>query len=247
MRKITIVSTLAIIAIIAASCGSSNNVVNNHLISKRKYTKGFFINKKSNLKTDKESEESVAYKDGIKKEKKAKVEKKQIARNSEVEYVAANSNAIPVQYTDMGLPERLPYDESEINSLSTLDGEPDELSERHSGPTRGSEEIGMREMTQSEQNERDRSSDSSDSGDSGAAAVDSTVMTIILVILALIIPPLAVFIFEGASTRFWIDLVLAILGFGVGFLLISIFSGGVWWLLGLISIIYALLIVLSVI
>jgi uncharacterized membrane protein YqaE (UPF0057 family) len=73
--------------------------------------------------------------------------------------------------------------------------------------------------------------------------VDEDVMLIILVILAILIPPLAVFIYEGATNRFWIDLVLAILGFGVGFWLL----GGLGWLCGLAAVIYALLIVLEVI
>ena len=36
--------------IVLASCGSSNNVVSNKLISKRKYSKGFHINKNGNYK-----------------------------------------------------------------------------------------------------------------------------------------------------------------------------------------------------
>jgi uncharacterized membrane protein YqaE (UPF0057 family) len=52
-----------------------------------------------------------------------------------------------------------------------------------------------------------------------------------------------VFIYEGTTNRFWIDLVLAILGFGVGFWLL----GGLGWLCGLAAVIYALLIVLEVI
>ena len=51
------------------------------------------------------------------------------------------------------------------------------------------------------------------------------------------------FIYEQASKRFWIDLILAILGFGVGFWLL----GGLGWLCGLAAVIYALLIVLEVI
>jgi uncharacterized membrane protein YqaE (UPF0057 family) len=73
--------------------------------------------------------------------------------------------------------------------------------------------------------------------------VDEDVMFIILIILAFLIPPLAVFIYEGTTNRFWIDLVLAILGFGVGFWLL----GGLGWLCGLAAVIYALLIVLEVI
>ena len=65
---------------------------------------------------------------------------------------------------------------------------------------------------------------------------------ILLIILAIILPPLAVAIFEGITGRFWLVLILWILGWGVG-----------WWLLGaggalfsLVAVILALLIVLGV-
>ena len=70
--------------------------------------------------------------------------------------------------------------------------------------------------------------------------MDDTAMLIILIILAILIPPLAVFIYEGATSRFWIDLILAIIGYGVGFL----FFPHLAFLCGLAAVIYALLIVL---
>lgn len=76
-----------------------------------------------------------------------------------------------------------------------------------------------------------------------AAGGESGAMLVLLVILAIIIPPLAVFLYEGVTTRFWIDLILAILGFGIGFWLL----GGLGWLCALAAVIYALLIVLGVI
>jgi len=69
------------------------------------------------------------------------------------------------------------------------------------------------------------------------------VSTILLVILAIIIPPLAVFLFEGVTKRFWIDLILALIGWGVGFWLL----GGIGFLCGIVAIVYALLIVLNAI
>ncbi|MBL7898229.1 MAG: YqaE/Pmp3 family membrane protein [Crocinitomicaceae bacterium] len=69
-------------------------------------------------------------------------------------------------------------------------------------------------------------------------------MLILLVILAIILPPLAVFLFEGATGRFWITLILWLLGWGVGW---YIFHGGLAGLCSLVAIIFALLIVLGVI
>lgn len=61
---------------------------------------------------------------------------------------------------------------------------------------------------------------------------------ILLIILALIIPPLAMFIYEGSiTTRFWISLVLTLLGAG---LVIG------WSLLGLLpAIVYTLYVILT--
>ena len=82
---------------------------------------------------------------------------------------------------------------------------------------------------------QNKKSNSSRRGESGA-------MLVLLVILAIIIPPLAVFIYEGATTRFWIDLILALVGIGLGLGL-----GGIAYLAALAAVIYALLIVLGVI
>lgn len=60
MKKVVAISSLLIVALIMGSCGSSNNVVSNRVITKRKYTKGFHINKQSNLKSDKTEGEDVA-------------------------------------------------------------------------------------------------------------------------------------------------------------------------------------------
>ncbi|MFT5858826.1 MAG: uncharacterized membrane protein YqaE (UPF0057 family) [Flavobacteriaceae bacterium] len=54
MKKLASINLLIILVLILGACSTSNNVVNNNLISKRKYTKGFHINKKSNLSTDKD-------------------------------------------------------------------------------------------------------------------------------------------------------------------------------------------------
>jgi uncharacterized membrane protein YqaE (UPF0057 family) len=62
--------------------------------------------------------------------------------------------------------------------------------------------------------------------------------TLLLVIIALLLPPLAVYLHEGeANNKFWITLLLFVLGVIGGF----IFS----WFLLLAAIVYALIIVLS--
>ncbi|MCB9224599.1 MAG: YqaE/Pmp3 family membrane protein [Crocinitomicaceae bacterium] len=67
-------------------------------------------------------------------------------------------------------------------------------------------------------------------------------MMILLVILALILPPLAVGIYEGITGRFWLVLILWLLGIGIlAWLLPHLFYLG--WIL---AVILALLIVLGV-
>jgi uncharacterized membrane protein YqaE (UPF0057 family) len=67
-------------------------------------------------------------------------------------------------------------------------------------------------------------------------------MTILLVILAILLPPLAVGIFEGITWRFWLVLVLWLLGIG----LLAWLLPGLFYIGGLVAIIMALLIVLGV-
>lgn len=77
--------------------------------------------------------------------------------------------------------------------------------------------------------------------DAEPTAADDT-ETILLVILAILLPPLAVYMKEGVTTRFWIDLICWLLG--GGFFFTPFFYGGGLWLF---AVIFALLIVLDVI
>ena len=74
MKKLLSLNLLIALAVVFASCGTNNNVVNNRLISKRKYNKGFHINRKGNMKSSKaeKEEESIAFEDVKSSNKKAK-------------------------------------------------------------------------------------------------------------------------------------------------------------------------------
>lgn len=98
MKKFAIVNLLLAFVLVLGACGTNNNVVSNHLITKRKYTKGFHLNKKGNLKSD--SDTQTAQKENEEKEqtvvfasnKTSKKELKNEARellNSEETYQAA--------------------------------------------------------------------------------------------------------------------------------------------------------------
>lgn len=63
---------------------------------------------------------------------------------------------------------------------------------------------------------------------------------ILLIILAILIPPLAVYLYDGDTTnRFWLNLILTLIGYGLGYALIP----NLIWLAGVAAIVHALLIV----
>ena len=66
--------------------------------------------------------------------------------------------------------------------------------------------------------------------------------TILLVIIAIFIPPLAVGLYEGITGRFWLTLVLWLIGLGLGFWLLG---PGIGWVCGLLAVIFAILIVVG--
>lgn len=87
--------------------------------------------------------------------------------------------------------------------------------------------------------EKNRSA--TESTDAEPTAGDDT-ETILLVVLAIFLSPLAVYLKEGASKRFWIDLICWLIG--GGFFLTPFFYGGGLWLF---AVVFALLIVLDII
>ncbi len=233
MKKVSILSLVTILMIVISSCGSSNNVVNNHGITKRKYNKGFFFQRNSNLRTantEVKDERANAEKTLAKQEKVDAKRAKKV--NAKEQVNVEKTVATHVESTNSTV-----YTAEVERPIAAQENE------RSSDGVSGSEQ---ESTTTSSRETMDRESiaDRYESlkKDSRGAAGGSGVGIILLVILALIIPPLAVFLYEGATSRFWIDLVLAILGYGIGF-----GFGGFLPLLGLISVIYALLIVLEVI
>lgn len=73
-----------------------------------------------------------------------------------------------------------------------------------------------------------------------AAGEDISANTLLLVLLAILVPPLAVYLYEGEiTTRFWISLLLTILGF------VLFGSFGAVFLGSLLGIIYSLIVILG--
>lgn len=221
MKARLIFSGVVGLALILGSCGSSNSVVSNGLIQKRKYNKGFFMKSNGQFKTAKAEG----------KEEKSIVVQEEIAVNNTVRTAAPVSAVAAVQNT-----EKVTFDKVAAASVSNTV----RSASQTAAPVKvnATQEIESRKEVRKDVREQVKQLRKKESSSS---AVDG--MTILLVILAIIIPPLAVGLYEGITVRFWIDLILALLGWGLlGWLL-----PGLIWLGGLAAIIYALLIVLAVI
>ncbi len=233
MKKVSIVSLVTIMMIVISSCGSSNNVVNNHGITKRKYNRGFFVQRNSNMRTANSevkeeranAEKTLAMQDKVAKraQKESVKQKMNVEQTVALENTASHSTVYAAEAEQRG--------SIAANERSSDDAG---ISEQETSVSVSRETIDRQPI--SDRNESNKKQSKS------AAGGGSGVHIIILVILAIIIPPLAVFLFEGVTTRFWIDLILALLGYGIGFGI-----GGLFGLLGLIAVIYALLIVLGAI
>jgi len=217
-----LLSLLVLIAIVT-SCSTSSDVATNRLIQKRKYRKGFHI------------EKNTRHFGKIKK-----VEDDQIAKenNTEIQTIenwkTSNSNTEVLSHSQPESTETIINSETpaeisvndqpyKATSVSTI--------EEISKPTK---RMNIREIPKQKRAQIKAIK----------KAVDSDVMLVILVILAIVLPPLAVFLYEGVTNRFWIDLIVALIGWGLAGWL---FGGTLAAIGGLFAIVYALLIVLEVI
>ena len=217
MKTNAIIFLSLLTTLILGSCSTSNEVVGGGIFQKRKYNDGVYWNRNSNLKES--SGKSEKGLDIFKDDEKSSAS---FYNNSNNEIITASNEETKENVSDVVNVDALEILVSEASNVTLI------------AETIESKKV-ISEMSQKKI--------SGKLVDTKPAPVDDTAMLIILVILAILIPPLAVFIYEQATSRFWIDLILAILGFGVGFWLL----GGLGWLCGLAAVIYALLIVLEVI
>ena len=225
MKNRFLVATTLISAIVLGSCSTSNEVVGGGFLQKRKYNKGFYFNGRSgnqeSASTGSESNEVVTV--------KAASSEENTVRTADQTYtgtqVRMEDKAIRSSVEQTTTAGKSGSENVAVNKkVSNVDVKTTSVETSRAAKTMASvkEVIKAKKMP------------ASPAGD---------VNTILLVILAILLPPLAVFLFEGATSRFWIDLVLALVGLGVGFWLL----GPLAWVCGLVAVIYALLIVLSVI
>jgi uncharacterized membrane protein YqaE (UPF0057 family) len=226
MKHISTILLAAMTAIVVTSC--SENTVGGGMIQKRKYTKGFYLNRHSSGKSaDEKTVETVT----VREEQQLAASEKAVRPAS----TAAAGNAVqPEVYANAVDPKLVdgPLISAPLGGMAEERSSVKEpaVTQQTQRPAKG-QTILQQKRAEVQQAKK------------AAAGAESGAMLVLLVILAILLPPLAVAIYEGITTRFWIDLILAILGFGVGFWLL----GGLGWLCALAAVIYALLIVLGVI
>ncbi len=229
--KIKLMLSVSLIAtLILGSCASSNEVTGGGFLQKRKYTNGVYFKGNGNLKgtSAKIEEKELDIFKGEERNSKKYVSSTTASSEttSELETIFAEES---VQAEDVNEEMTVLSDgvasenNSKTKTISAVETKQSSNIESQREVNQHSKKVNLRKKMQK------------------APAGD--VELILLVILALILPPLAVYLYEGATQRFWIDLILALIGFGVGFWLLS----GLGWICGLVSVIYALLIVLEVI
>ncbi len=214
------IMALIIIALVS-SCSTSNDVASNRGIQKRKYNKGFFVSKNVKGFDKKTQQKNVKYIE-LNEEITEVINSQINTKENASEFVSQSTNTeLAVSDGNVVL-----ENDSKNNNISDTDNktESTETIENDNLKTNINKKKTLKKQTKQQPKNKSPGSD---------------VELILLVILAIIIPPLAVFLYEEASTRFWIDLILALLGWGF---LAWILPGFVF-IGGLAAIIYALLIV----
>lgn len=202
MRKLSIISLIALLAIVVTSCGSSNNVVNNGIISKRKYTKGFFLNRKSNLKTaqnntkeaDLKEEKAIAKAERVEARKERKL-RKVVAEEQAVASVEKNEVMESIESTNA--PSEASVQSETSSSSFSEDGLAWDVVEEQPIETKESEEV----VFESNKDAVHKKSQKNQNSNSDA-------MFILAVIFAFFIPPLGVAIYTNID---WVKVLIAFL------------------------------------
>lgn len=192
MKTKIIFSGLVGLALILGSCVSSNNVVSNGLIQKRKYKKGFFFKSNKDLRVVRENAkeknsivvngENIEIYDGLSADISPSQDlNKSLALGKEIQ---ATKDLIPLGMGEVSIQTKL----KETNSPQFISN------------TKTKNEVRTSSREKIEQRRKI---------DSNSTSADDRL--ILLVILAILIPPLAVFLARGIGTEFWISLILTLL------------------------------------
>lgn len=230
MKKWVFLNLVIAATFILGACSTSNSVVSNKLISKRKYTKGFHINKKSKLKDSEETLAAAPVKEAKTESVNTKIKTdKDVKKNHEESTAASTENNYETEV----------YEESILASSSPSTG--DELNFE-------TEEGNDFVVDMEEETSQSASESNIESADNAAQPdMSDPVWLIIMILLALILPPVAIAIYSGITGIFWLDLILFIVGIGVGIGLRSGLGFGLAGICALAAVIIAFLVIFDVI
>lgn len=224
MKQFKFIAVALLGTLVLGACSTSNEVAGGGIFQKRKYTGGVYWDRTERVKTTKAEKEEEEYDIFSTNEASQNKYVSSTTIYNEDHVVSSSENAAP-EITSKKANVIEPTSNSSADEVSNAVSKVEE------------NEQSKKQVNAKQKNSKDLTKKKNSKAPAG------DVNTILLVILAIILPPLAVFIFEGVSTRFWIDLILALIGWGVGFWLL----GGLGWICGLAAVIFALLIVLGVI
>lgn len=215
LQLIRCLLSLFALVLILGACQSSNSVVSNRWISKRKYTKGFHVRKGGKNKGQKDQASKVpSYTRENFEFKPLEVLPADVPiQNVTKEISSREVEIVPdVEHSDEG--HEIVVVNNPIQTIDRID---------HQIVAKEQSEANM----MSARSEQKRPSD--------AAII---LLIVLLFLIIFVVPPVAVALLDGVELNFWIDLALFVLGYGLGIWLL-----GAWGLLlGIPSIVYAIII-----
>ena len=213
------------------SCATTNDVASNNRIQKRKYRKGFFIDTDKKM-GGKSNQTNIAI-------NTEDIDTEELNKLEQVEEVTVENEAITVEEIGFTIEEEI-VAENEIEESASPNVVAEKTTNLESTSTnKNSLKKQLKKSTKSILH-----SDGLFKKQGNKVSSESGLMLLLLVLLAIFISPVAVAIYDGIGTRFWLDLIFWLVGVGVG---IAIFGGGLAYLFALVAIIYALLIIFDVI
>jgi uncharacterized membrane protein YqaE (UPF0057 family) len=230
MKTLRPILAFALITTLLASCSTSNDVVGG-IFQKRKYNKGFYWNRNSGTPHDKGSDVARKYETEDNKSSDIRLENTTVStlEKKQVEVPVNNSQPVSSQAAVSEKVNENSQSSSAVNTeKSAASSKKSTVNYSEAAPSGKRTKSSFSTMKKKLVKSTSKSSDGT-----------SDVALILLVILAIIIPPLAVLLYEGASGRFVIVLILWLLA------IFGFFLSPIAGLLYLIAMIYALIIVLG--
>lgn len=225
-----------VLAFIVTSCSTSNDVVGNRNIQKRKYNDGYYISFNKKYRKDLKDENQA-------NEIPVQEEITDIIESTEIPKIDPETNI-----NDF---EKIPEVEVEMTGglvevekpNDAVDSKTEDLNNGHTA----TKELIFPQMTRQPFNQLIKKKLNIKHSIAEGTHGDGDVRLVLLVILAIILPPLAVFLYEGASNRFIVVLILWLIGWAFAGWIWSVGRGSLGALAALAAVIYALLIVLGVV